>query len=192
MISKEQIMNGTRRQWRNNARWWESDICIRHDQHQLMVKFLNGELDAVALMRHELRNRGLGDDGSHIGFNLKEEEWEYEFGLPFAFFQHFEATITAGQFLHVKKYNLCLLAYTHIPTAQQESCLYTHTRHTIWLFWRRIWISAQGFRKEIQYAYAISHGGDDTGSHSICFLLPKTGNGLIIFSNSDNAPTKVV
>ena len=36
--------------------------------------------------------------------------------------------------------------------------------------------------------YAISHGGDDAGSHSICFLLPKTGEGLIIFSNSDNAP----
>ena len=36
--------------------------------------------------------------------------------------------------------------------------------------------------------YALSHGGDDPGSHSICFLLPKTGDGLIIFSNSDNAP----
>jgi len=36
--------------------------------------------------------------------------------------------------------------------------------------------------------YALSHGGDDPGSHSICFLLPKTGEGLIIFSNSDNAP----
>lgn len=39
--------------------------------------------------------------------------------------------------------------------------------------------------------YAISHGGDDEGSHSICFLLPKTGDGLIIFSNSDNAPSKI-
>lgn len=39
--------------------------------------------------------------------------------------------------------------------------------------------------------YAISHGGDDAGSHSICFLLPKTGDGLIIFSNSDNAPKKL-
>lgn len=36
--------------------------------------------------------------------------------------------------------------------------------------------------------YALSHGGDDEGSHSICFILPKTGDGLIIFSNSDNAP----
>ncbi len=36
--------------------------------------------------------------------------------------------------------------------------------------------------------YAISHGGDDAGAHSICFLLPQTGDGLIIFSNSDNAP----
>lgn len=39
--------------------------------------------------------------------------------------------------------------------------------------------------------YAISHGGDDQGSHSICFLLPRTGDGLIIFSNSDNAPKKL-
>ena len=39
--------------------------------------------------------------------------------------------------------------------------------------------------------YALSHGGDDAGSRSICFLLPKTGDGLIIFSNSDNAPQKV-
>ncbi|RYE24660.1 MAG: DUF4440 domain-containing protein [Sphingobacteriales bacterium] len=39
--------------------------------------------------------------------------------------------------------------------------------------------------------YAISHGGDDPGSHSICFLLPQTGEGLIIFANSDNAPSKI-
>ncbi len=39
--------------------------------------------------------------------------------------------------------------------------------------------------------YAMSHGGDDAGAHSICFLLPKTGDGLIIFANSDNAPSKI-
>jgi len=39
--------------------------------------------------------------------------------------------------------------------------------------------------------YALSHGGDDPGAHSICFLLPRTGDGLIIFSNSDNAPQKL-
>lgn len=39
--------------------------------------------------------------------------------------------------------------------------------------------------------YALSHGGDDAGAHSICFLLPKTGDGLIIFTNSDNAPAKL-
>jgi CubicO group peptidase (beta-lactamase class C family) len=37
-------------------------------------------------------------------------------------------------------------------------------------------------------AYAISHGGDDAGMHTICFLLPKTREGLIIFTNSDNGP----
>ncbi|MBB6501758.1 serine hydrolase [Pedobacter cryoconitis] len=36
--------------------------------------------------------------------------------------------------------------------------------------------------------YAISHGGDDPGAHSIFFLLPKSGNGVIIFTNSDNGP----
>ncbi|WP_299285733.1 class A beta-lactamase-related serine hydrolase, partial [uncultured Mucilaginibacter sp.] len=34
--------------------------------------------------------------------------------------------------------------------------------------------------------YAISHGGDDPGAHSICFLLPKSGRGIIIFTNSEN------
>ncbi len=34
--------------------------------------------------------------------------------------------------------------------------------------------------------YAISHGGDDPGAHSICFLLPKLGQGIIIFTNSEN------
>jgi len=36
--------------------------------------------------------------------------------------------------------------------------------------------------------YAISHGGDDPGAHSICFLLPKSGQGIIIYTNSDNGP----
>jgi len=34
--------------------------------------------------------------------------------------------------------------------------------------------------------YAISHGGDDPGAHSICFLLPRSGKGIIIFTNSEN------
>ncbi len=34
--------------------------------------------------------------------------------------------------------------------------------------------------------YAISHGGDDPGAHSICFLLPKSGQGIIVFTNSEN------
>lgn len=34
--------------------------------------------------------------------------------------------------------------------------------------------------------FAISHGGDDPGAHSICFLLPKSGQGIIIFTNSEN------
>lgn len=34
--------------------------------------------------------------------------------------------------------------------------------------------------------YAISHGGDDPGAHSICFLMPKSGQGIIIFTNSEN------
>lgn len=34
--------------------------------------------------------------------------------------------------------------------------------------------------------YALSHGGDDPGAHTICFLLPKSKRGIIIFTNSDN------
>jgi CubicO group peptidase (beta-lactamase class C family) len=34
--------------------------------------------------------------------------------------------------------------------------------------------------------YALSHGGSDQGTQTIVFLLPKTKEGLIIFTNSDN------
>lgn len=31
---------------------------------------------------------------------------------------------------------------------------------------------------------AVSHGGSDLGSQCITFLFPKTGNGILIFTNS--------
>ena len=34
--------------------------------------------------------------------------------------------------------------------------------------------------------FAIVHGGDDIGVHTIAFIIPKTKQGLIIFTNSDN------
>ena len=34
--------------------------------------------------------------------------------------------------------------------------------------------------------YAMVHGGDDIGVHTIAFLLPKTKQGLVIFTNIDN------
>ena len=34
--------------------------------------------------------------------------------------------------------------------------------------------------------YAMSHGGSDEGTKTIVFLLPKSKQGLIIFTNSDN------
>jgi len=34
--------------------------------------------------------------------------------------------------------------------------------------------------------FAIVHGGDDIGVHAIAFIIPKTKQGLIIFTNSDN------
>lgn len=34
--------------------------------------------------------------------------------------------------------------------------------------------------------FAIIHGGDDIGVHTIAFIIPKTKQGLIIFTNSDN------
>lgn len=35
-------------------------------------------------------------------------------------------------------------------------------------------------------AACLSHGGDDQGVHTIVFLIPSTGEALIIFTNSDN------
>jgi hypothetical protein len=34
--------------------------------------------------------------------------------------------------------------------------------------------------------YALSHGGSDEGVKTLAFLLPKSNQGLIIFTNSDN------
>lgn len=34
--------------------------------------------------------------------------------------------------------------------------------------------------------FAIVHGGDDIGVHTIAFIVPKTEKGLLIFTNSDN------
>lgn len=34
--------------------------------------------------------------------------------------------------------------------------------------------------------FALVHGGDDIGVHTIVFLIPQTKNGLLIFTNSDN------
>lgn len=34
--------------------------------------------------------------------------------------------------------------------------------------------------------FAMVHGGDDIGVHTIAFILPKTKKGLLIFTNSDN------
>lgn len=36
--------------------------------------------------------------------------------------------------------------------------------------------------------FALVHGGDDIGVHTIAFLVPKTKRGLVIFTNSDNGP----
>ena len=33
---------------------------------------------------------------------------------------------------------------------------------------------------------ALQHGGDDIGVHTIVFMIPKTKQGLVIFTNSDN------
>jgi len=33
--------------------------------------------------------------------------------------------------------------------------------------------------------YAISHGGSDNGTQCLTFLLPKTKQGILIFTNSD-------
>jgi hypothetical protein len=33
--------------------------------------------------------------------------------------------------------------------------------------------------------YALSHGGADVGVRTITFILPKTKQGLLIFTNSD-------
>ncbi len=33
--------------------------------------------------------------------------------------------------------------------------------------------------------YALSHGGSDNGVQTIAFILPKTKNGLLFFTNAD-------
>lgn len=38
----------------------------------------------------------------------------------------------------------------------------------------------------INQEFALVHGGDDIGVHTIAFIIPKTRQGLLIFTNSDN------
>jgi CubicO group peptidase (beta-lactamase class C family) len=40
--------------------------------------------------------------------------------------------------------------------------------------------------------FSIVHGGDDIGLHTICFLLPKSKDGLLIFTNCDNGTSAFV
>lgn len=74
MVTKEQIkgwndaaINGTMPDEENPI------FAFGMTSTKLLVKFLSGELDAVTMMRHELRNRGLNDQGIYVGFNQKEE-----------------------------------------------------------------------------------------------------------------------
>lgn len=41
-------------------------------------------------------------------------------------------------------------------------------------------------------AYAITHGGDDRGVHTIAFIIPKTKQGLVIFTNGDNGTSTYI
>jgi CubicO group peptidase (beta-lactamase class C family) len=36
--------------------------------------------------------------------------------------------------------------------------------------------------------FALVHGGDDIGVHTIAFIVPKTKQALLIFTNCDNGP----
>lgn len=75
MISKEQIKEWNKAAMKGTIPDNENPIfAFSMTSTKLLVKFVNGELEAIELMRHELKNRGLGDDGSYIGFNVKEEE----------------------------------------------------------------------------------------------------------------------
>jgi CubicO group peptidase (beta-lactamase class C family) len=39
---------------------------------------------------------------------------------------------------------------------------------------------------DINQEFALIHGGDDIGVHTIAFIIPKTNQDLLIFANSDN------
>lgn len=75
MISKEQIKEWNQAAIKGTIPDNENPLfAFSMTSTKLIVKFLSEELDAIDMMRHELKNRGLDDDGSYIGFNVKEEE----------------------------------------------------------------------------------------------------------------------
>lgn len=41
-------------------------------------------------------------------------------------------------------------------------------------------------------AYAITHGGDDKGVHTIAFILPESKQGLVLFTNGDNGTSTYI
>lgn len=57
-------------------------------------------------------------------------------------------------------------------------------------YWGLGWYINENINKEGDFA--IVHGGDDIGVHTIVFIIPKTKQGLLIFTNSDNGTNAFV
>jgi len=73
MITEEQIKEWNEAAIKGTMNDNENPIfAFSMTDTSLLVKFLNGELDAPTLMKYELKNRGLDVNGKYVGFNQKQ------------------------------------------------------------------------------------------------------------------------
>jgi len=75
MITKEQIKEWNEAAVQGTMPDDENPIfAFSMTSRKLLVKFISGELDAIQLMKYQLRCMGFDEQGKYVGFNQKEEE----------------------------------------------------------------------------------------------------------------------
>lgn len=74
MITKEQIKGWNQAAIKGTMPDDENPVfAFSMTSKKLLVKFITGELDAIALMKYQLRCMGFNEQGVYVGFNQKEE-----------------------------------------------------------------------------------------------------------------------
>jgi len=82
------------------------------------------------------------------------------------------------------KFILHVLNGAELSESLQKDMSKQQVRINPYKYWGLGWWIDENINSEDDFA--MVHGGDDIGVHTIVFMIPKTKQGLIIFTNSDN------